>query len=139
LYYSNTENKRIKDSCAIVNDEFFFKGNIDKPTVGYLQLKEVTRNESNSTNFFMEPVKMTVNLKLYEFRDAKVTGSKIQKEYEALTQSKKPVEAKYKKQLDSLRTEKDHEKNAEIRERLAPYFSEMDQKDYIFFDKHQQS
>jgi len=49
------------------------------------------------------------------------------------------VEANYQKQLDSLRTEKDHEKSAAIRERLAPYFSGMDQKDFIFFDRHPRS
>src|SRR5215212_1707772 len=87
----------------------------------------------------MEPVAMEINVTLNDFRSADITGSQIQKEYAALTKTKKAVEEKYKKQLDSLRTEKDHEKNAEIRERLAPYFAEMDGKDYEFFNKHPQS
>jgi len=49
------------------------------------------------------------------------------------------LDTKYKKQLDSLRTEKDHEKNAEIRERLAPFFNETTHADYVFFHKHPQS
>jgi len=52
LYYSDPENKRIKDSCEIVNGRFSFKGNIKEPSMAYLQLKEEKRNELNSTSVF---------------------------------------------------------------------------------------
>ena len=139
LYYNDFENKRVKDSSNIVNGTFSFKGKIDQPVMGYLQLKEENRTEFNSANFFLEPSVMTANLKSNEFRKATFTGSKTQNEYVKLTKSKEPVEAKYSKQLDSLRTQKDHDKSAEIRERLSPYFSEMNEKDFEFFRRHPQS
>ncbi len=136
LYYSDNENKRVKDSSILVNGNFSFKGKISEPTMAYLQLKEEKRNELNSGSIFLEPAVMKAGIKLNDFRNANVEGSDTHKQYMALARSKKLVEGKYQKQLDSLRTEKDHEKNAEIRERLAPYFVEMDQQDYIFFNKH---
>ena len=139
LYYPDNENKRVKDSSVLVNGIFSFKGKINEPTMAYLQLKEEKRNELNSGNIFLEPAVMTAAIKLNDFRNARVEGSATHEQYMMLANSKKRVEAKYQKQLDSLRTEKDHEKNAEIRERLAPYFAEMDQQDYIFFNKHPQS
>jgi len=139
LYYSDNENKRVKDSSVLVNGNFSFRGKISEPTMAYLQLKEEKRNELNSGSIFLEPAMMKVGVKLNNFRNAAVEGSGSHKQYMTLMDSRKRVETKYQKQLDSLRTEKDHEKNAEIRERLAPYFAEMDQQDYIFFNKHPQS
>jgi len=139
LFYSDKENKRVKDSSVLVNGNFSFRGKISEPTMAYLQLKEEKRNELNSGSIFLEPAMMKVGVKLNNFRNAAVEGSGSHKQYMTLMDSRKRVETKYQKQLDSLRTEKDHEKNAEIRERLAPYFAEMDQQDYIFFNKHPQS
>ena len=139
LYYANNEDARIKDSSQLLNGNFSFKGNISHPTIAYLQLKENKRNESNSTNFFLEPTVITVNLKFNEFRTTKITGLTTQNEYAQLEVAKLAMEAKYKKQLDSLSSEKDHENNAEIRDRLAPYFSEMDQLDIAFVRSHPQS
>src|SRR5258705_6034029 len=81
LYYSDDENRRIKDSSAVKNSSFSFKGKIKEPTMAYLQLKEEKRNENNSASFFIEPSVMTVNVKVNEFRKAEVAGSKTQVEY----------------------------------------------------------
>lgn len=139
LYYSNGEGKRIKDSSEIKDGLFSFKGTVSEPGMAYLQLKEEKRNELNSANLFLEPGAIKVAAKLNEFRYATTSGSALQKDYAGLIASKKAVEAKYQKQLDSLRTEKDHEKNAEIRERLAPYFREMAETDFHFFRNRPQS
>lgn len=139
LYYSAREGKRVKDSSEIKQGMFSFKGLVNEPTMAYLQLKEEKRNEANSATFFLEPADIKMAAKLDGFRYATTSGSALQKDYTGLTASKKMIEAKYQKQLDSLRTEKDHEKNAEIRERLAPYFREMDETDFQFFRLHPQS
>ena len=141
LSYPGKDGKNIKDSCAIRNGHFEFKGNVSGPTMASLNGKLQTRSvgDPNYTNFFLEPGNMTITVRANDFKKAKYTGSKVQNEYLALSEAKKRVEAKYQKQLDSLRTEKDHEKNAEIRERLAPYFAEMDVQDYIFFKRHPKS
>lgn len=139
LYHTGPGEKRMKDSTAIVNGSFRFTGNITEPDMAYLSLKEEKRNEANSTSFFIEPKSMQIELTPGAFDDAKITGSTMQDQYAALVLAKKQVEIKYMKQLDSLRTEKDHDKNAEIRERLAPYFSESNQEDFKFFAKYPSS
>lgn len=141
LSYVNSDGKGVKDSSAINNGSFEFKGKIVEPTMATLNGKMQTRSvgDPNYTNFFLEPGAMTIAVEDKNFKNAKYTGSKTQEGYQSLTTAKSRVEEKYRKQLDSLRTERDHEKNAEIRERLAPYFAEMDQQDYIFFDKNPQS
>jgi thiol-disulfide isomerase/thioredoxin len=141
LNYPDKDGKGVRDSVAIVNGSFEFKGNINAPTMANLNGRTQTRSvgDPNYTSFFLEPGNMTVAVEEKNFKTAKYTGSKTQQDYESLTKSKNKVEAKYKLQLDSLRTEKDHDKNAEIRERLAPYFEEMDQADYVFFEKYPQS
>jgi thiol-disulfide isomerase/thioredoxin len=135
------KDKSVKDSSVIRNGDFEFKGNITGPVMASLNGKVKTRSvgDPNYTTFFIEPGNMTITVKADDFKNAKYAGSKVQNEYLDLSESKKRVEAKYQKQLDSLRTEKDHEKNAEIRERLAPYFADMDREDYNFFDKHPKS
>jgi len=139
LSYTGSDNKRVKDSAIIQHDGFFFAGNIAGPTMAYLELKQETGNEANGVNIFLEPVVMAINVILNDFRNAAVAGSHTQDEYAWLAQSKKPIEAKYKKQRDSLRTEQDHDIKAGIRERLAPYFKELDQADVAFFKKHPSS
>lgn len=139
LNYSGINETAIRDSVALINGSFSFKGRINNPILAYLWLKEKKRSEFNSTNIFLEPTKMTIKLKYNDFRNAIVSGSKSHNEYAALERTKIPIEAKYKKQLDSLRSETNHEKRAEIRERLAPCFSERMQMDYRFFERHPQS
>jgi thiol-disulfide isomerase/thioredoxin len=141
LVYPGADGKNIKDSSPVKNNAFEFAGNIKEPVMAMLNGKIQTRSVSDPdfTYIFLEPSAMTITLKEKDFKKALVTGSKTQEEYESLTKMKNAVEEKYKKQLDSLRIERDHEKNAAIRERLAPYFAESDQQDYIFFNKHPRS
>jgi thiol-disulfide isomerase/thioredoxin len=139
LYYTNAAGISVKDSTVLQNGGFSFTGNVAEPSMAYISLQEHVRNDAHSVNLFIEPATMTIMLPLQHFRDAVVTGSRTQEEYAVLLKSKKPIEAKYKKQLDSLRSEKDHDKAAEIRGRLAPYFAEMNEADFSFFKKHPSS
>jgi len=139
LSYRGLKGTTVKDSASLKNSTFLFNGEIDIPTIAFLTLKEDKRNGLNSTSIFIEPTAMKINLKINEFSHATVKGSKTQTEFFLLQQSKNHITEKYKKQLDSLQTEKDHTKNAEIRERLAPYFREIYQKDFVFFDKNPKS
>lgn len=139
LYYTNAEEKQVKDSATVENGRFVFNGNINGPVMAGLQLKEEKIYNKNVAIFFMEPSQMTVTLVLNKFEEFRLTGSKTQNEYVILSNSKKAIQKKYKKQLDSLRTEKNHERSAEIKEHLAPYFSAMDKTDHVFFNKHPQS
>jgi len=141
ISYLGAENKNIKDSCAIKNGSFEFKGTIDGPVMASLNGKVQTRSVSdpNFTNLFLQPGNIEITIEEKDYKHAKFNGASIQNEYIALNKQRELVENKYKLQLDSLRIEKNPEKNAEIRERLAPYFAAMDAQDYIFFEAHPQS
>jgi len=141
LTYPGSDGKSVKDSSAIRNGNFEFKGNLTVPVMASLYGKIQSRSvgDPDYTNFFLEPKNITINVEEKKFKTAKFIGSKLQDEYQSLSRLKSKVEKKYRTQLDSLRTEKDAEKNAAIRERLAPYFAEMDEQDYVFFDKHPKS
>ena len=141
LGYIGKDGKRITDSSALKNSEFLFIGEINEPTMAWLAGNTTSRSidDPNATTIFLEPGFMTIVLKPGNFKNAKVSGSNAQEEYKKLNDLKESISLKWKKQLDSLRTEKDDEKNAAIRERLSPYFDEMRQADYDFFDKHPQS
>ena len=141
ISYQGSDNKNVKDSCGIRNGSFEFKGTIDVPVMASLNGKVQTRSVSdpNYTNFFLQPGTIEIKVEEKDFKHAKYNGASIQNEYIALSKLREQVENKYKQQLDSLRTERDPEKNAAIRERLAPYFKAMDAQDYNFFEAHPQS
>ncbi len=138
LTYTGGDGEVKRDTSAISNGQFAFSGNISEPVMASLTGRVTSRgmDDPNFTNFFIEPGTINIKLKADDFKKIEVSGSKSQSEYAVLYKAKRAVENKYKIQLDSLRTEKDHEKNAAIRERLAPYFAEGDAEDYKFFSAH---
>lgn len=139
LYYEGTDGNRLKDSATLQNGQFKFSGNINGPAMAYIGLKEDTRNEANSTNIVLEPAPMEIGLEYQQFSKAVLTGSATQLQQNELQAAKQKIQAKYQVLLDSLGTEKDKEKNAAIRERLAPYFQETKEVDIRFFDANPQS
>jgi thiol-disulfide isomerase/thioredoxin len=142
LYYSNSNHAREKDSAAITNGKFSFRGKIDQPTMAYLVLKEETRNQYNSTSFFMEPAVMTVVLPVNKFSDAKFTGSKTQKEFAVLQGKKQKVEERWKIVMDTL-SAVNKRSNVEFQKLkdwvLTPYEAEAKEIDHAFFAAHPQS
>ena len=142
LYYSNSKGARVKDSSIISNGKFSFKGKIDEPTMAYLALKEETRNQNHSTDFFMEPSVMTVTLPLNKFSDAKFTGSKTQAQYAALQTKKQKIQDRWKVVMDTL-SAVNKRSNVQFQELknwvLQPYHAEMEELDYAFFASHPQS
>jgi thiol-disulfide isomerase/thioredoxin len=133
------------DSCLIPDGHFLLKGTLDAPGTAYITLRtpgapaDRKKQEANSTMLFLSPASMDLILAEDDFAHARLTGSPSQDEYVTVQEAKQRVEERYKVQLDSMMNEKDHEKAAAIRERLAPYFAEMAQKDYDFFSGHPQS
>lgn len=142
LYYSNNNNERVIDSAAISNGQFSFRGKINEPTMGYLVLKEETRNQNNSTSFFMEPAAMTVTVPLNKFSDAKFTGSKTENEYASLQTKKQKIEERWKVVMDTL-SAVNKRSNVEFQKLkdwvLTPYQAEAKEVDYGFFAAHPQS
>lgn len=141
LSYPLEDGTMKRDSAKIINSKFRFTGELPQSTIASLSGKTVSRSVSdpNFTMFFLEPASMSISVVANEFKKATIKGSRWQDEYALLNKSKQAIEDKYSRQLDSLRTERDHEKNAAIRERLAPYFDEQNQADYQFIQTHPHS
>lgn len=79
--------KRIKDSCELKQESFYFKGDISEPTWGILRGNSKIMDDEENPNivdFFLEPTTMTATIKYDDFKEIKVTGSKTQFEYEML-------------------------------------------------------
>ena len=128
-----------RDTATVNNGIFSFTVQLAEPVMASLSgnIKSRGVDDPNFTGFFVEPRKdITIHLVADHFKEAIIQGSSIQDEYAQLLKAKQVITGRYQQQLDSLRTERDHEKNAAIRERLAPYFNEMDEEDYRFFSEH---
>jgi thiol-disulfide isomerase/thioredoxin len=103
--------KRIKDSCELKQESFYFKGNINEPTWAFLRGNSKIMDDAENPNivdFFLEPTTMTATVQYDHFKEIKITGSKTQLEYEML-----------QKQYDSI------DKNSDS---LYEKFSNLNQK-----------
>lgn len=142
LYYNNDSNERIKDSATLNNEKFSFRGNINEPSMGYLELKEEKRNPKNSVGFFIEPSIMSVTLEAGKFHNAKFTGSATQDEYASLESKKQVVAERWQVVMDTL-SAVNKRSNTEYQELkdwvLQPYLAEMNELDLNFFTNHPQS
>jgi thiol-disulfide isomerase/thioredoxin len=79
--------KRIKDSCELKQESFYFKGNINEPTWAFLRGNSKIMDDAENPNivdFFLEPTTMTATVQYDHFKEIKITGSKTQLEYEML-------------------------------------------------------
>ncbi len=142
LYYPGADDRQIDDSARTSNGQFTFKGSIDAPQAAWIVLNTTTdriKQQANTGEFFISPGNMDITLVQDDFAHGLMTGSASNDEFRSLRGSYEPVTAKYKIQRDSLVKEKDHDKAAAIRERLAPYYEAMRQKDYDFFNAHPRS
>lgn len=141
LAYTNQKDERITDSTKVSNGQFLFEGNVSGPVMAYLYLKKGGRNE-NSVSFFIEPVSMSVDLKLNDFKNAIISGSKTQNEYSELTSEKQKVTNRWTIVMDTL-TAVNKRSNFEYQELknwvLTPYNAEMDELDFAFFKKYPKS
>lgn len=97
LGYVDKDGKDIKDSCLLRTGNFYFKGNISEPTMAYLKgnLKFMDDAENpNITDFYLEPKNMTALLSYNHFKQAKITNSKTQLEYEKLNKQYATIDKK---------------------------------------------
>ena len=87
------DGKMLKDSIAIVNGKFTYKGTVAEPTKVYLSLnKDGNSDESNNAiAVFIEPGSMTIRLRKDHFDEAVMTGSGTQLENDELNRLKKTV------------------------------------------------
>ena len=79
-------NELINDTIAVINGEFRTKGIISNPVEVYLRgnIKKRGTSDPNYFSFFLEPKIIKISLIEDKFKEAKVTGSITQNEYEKL-------------------------------------------------------
>jgi thiol-disulfide isomerase/thioredoxin len=83
-YYDDVLQLGKSDSSFIKNGLFSFSGKLKEPTVAFISLTKREAFGLNSTNIFLEPCKMYIEIKLNKFANAHLTGSGIQNDYEEL-------------------------------------------------------
>src|SRR5258705_13363584 len=92
--YIRANGEYLTDSTVITNGRFSFKDNLSAPTRGFLHLKENKypgiKNPSAIT--FIEPGTMTISLQAGQFNKAKITGSKVQADYDILQAQMNKIE-----------------------------------------------
>jgi len=135
----------------VVKQQFLLKGNIKEPVMAGMYFKNageiIPREmvEGRRLAFYLEPgtgtetKKITVTGDPQKVNEMKISGSKTQREFEELNAETAAVRKEMEPVLIALRKEKDHEKNAEIREQLTPFNERITKITYQFFLDHPNS
>jgi thiol-disulfide isomerase/thioredoxin len=155
LHYSDMDDKYVRDSSVVTNGDFSFTGSIMTPTRAYVELKGDKIN--NGGEIYLEPVPMTMRVKVNDFKEVELTGSKtqlelkeLQRRKESIFKERQPLADEYTKlngilikavkrkaPEDSITLMKE-EVNA-FREKFAPFSERINKIDYDFFVKHPNS
>lgn len=141
LSYSNAEGKSINDSAALKEGNFIFRGTIDGPTRAMLgsNSQGYYYGDPNFTEIYIEPAAMKVTVSRDAFKDAKLTGSKAQKEHEELQQQVNKITNRWKIVMDTL-TAVNKRSNVEYQELknwvLKPYEQELSEISMAFLNKY---
>ncbi len=135
LNYLNSKGVQVSDSCLLTNGIFSFKGNIEEPTIATIS------NKVSSRDFFIEPASI-IKIEGTNFMQAKIIGSKTQNEYEKLNTNLQKVKNRWTIVMDTLKAA-NKRSNAEFQKLkgwvLIPYFKEIKDLEYTFYDKHPES
>ncbi|NLR59180.1 AhpC/TSA family protein [Chitinophaga polysaccharea] len=147
------------DSVLSKDGKFTFTGKLVQPVEGrmYLDKKAAMYGEGDMTNFFMESTTMQLTAINGKLKGAKLTGSKTQQEQDKLEAMRAPVMAKLKPLSDAynngnkeymadMRAKKSEdamkplkEKLDAIKEKMEPYYGEMEKIDKAFIDQYPDS
>ncbi len=148
--------ERRTDSTKLQNGRFTFSGLLNGPAMSSLMLERPSEMsyDADYASLFLEPAKMTVTLKKGALRKAKLKGSRPQDDMELLEESRKPVNvhlaplsAEYNKlnneYIAARRAKKDSATQAEliarldkVKEKMEPYYEQIDAIDKDFIAKH---
>ena len=73
LNYAGADGKTVKDSSAIKNGSFEFKGQLQGPVMANMNGKVQSRSvgDPNFTNFFLEPSAITIEVEEKNFKSGK--------------------------------------------------------------------
>ncbi len=159
LSYLSANGKPVKDSSAIVNGTFEFKGELTEPVMAYFSGSVKSRNydDPNLSNFYLEPGMLYLTVTAGDFKNLKLRGSKTQDELYALELTKASVKKELEPFSTAYQVANDHyiqamrdkkpetelnelkEKAVAIRERMEPYSDRMGILDLAFIKSHPNS
>ena len=151
ISYRPTGGKYIIVAVPVLGQKFTFSGNTTEPEGAAILFKNTGEvisprmQEGKSIRIYVEPgtaakpVVITMTGDAAELDKIKVQGSKTQDEYELLKNNTAGVRKEMEPVLVTLRNEKDHEKQAEIREQLSPFQNRIKKITYQFFMDHPNS
>lgn len=93
LEYRNKSNKNITDTVYLKNGKFLFRGTINEPTMAWLsgEVKSSDVEDVNRSRIFLEPAKMTIWLSENKFKEARMSGSYTQQQWDSLKKLLQPV------------------------------------------------
>lgn len=141
LSYTNSEGKYIRDSAALNNGVFRLEGSVSEPTMAYFNGKVASRSmeDPNSTSFFLEPNNMRLTASVGQFKQAKISGSKTQVDYDAYQKPLLKVRDRWKLVMDTL-SAVNKRSNFEYQELkdwvLTPYNAEIRELETAFIRSH---
>lgn len=141
LRYMNKEGKYVNDSTALHNGAFRFSGQVAEPTMAGFSGKMKSRgtDDPNYTSVFIEPGNLHIIVADQAFKEAKMTGSVAQQEYESLRTQQAKVEKRWAVVMDTLHAV-NKRSNFEYQELknwvLVPYSEEMREIRTAFIKKY---
>ncbi|RXK86953.1 TlpA disulfide reductase family protein [Filimonas effusa] len=141
LSYQNAAGKQVKDSSQLQNGSFRFTGNIPGPIMAYFNGKLQSRlmDDPNFTAFFIEPTAMRVLVADQDYKNARITGSASQAEYQQLQAKQELLKRRWTVVMDTLH-EVNKRSNVAYQELknwvLVPYYQEMEEITNGFIEAH---
>ncbi len=141
LSYTGKDGKYVRDTAVVNDGSFMFKGFVAEPTMASLSGKTTTRSmdDPNTTNFFIEPATMQITVTANAFRQAKITGSKTQTEYELLQKPLTKIRERWKVVMDTLSAvnKRSNWQYQELKDWvLQPYNAEIRELEMAFINSH---
>lgn len=141
LQYADADGKSKKDSSAIQNGKFGFKGQIQGPQFAYLSGNIAARSidDPNNTTLFIEPANMKIVVKYNAFKEAKLTGSVSHNDFMVLQSKRDKIQKRWKIIMDTL-SAVNKRSNVAYQEMkdwvLKPYYAEIGEIDNDFLKTH---
>lgn len=135
-YFDNNSDKVVNDSSSVLKGKFNFEGSLTDPMVSFIKLYRGGTLGPNSTEFFLEPSRMVITLKLNDFKNSSAIGSLTEIDFENLRNTGNKIIERYKTTLDEFAGENFKGNKDSLNNLLMPLRDSLKQLDYAFFLQH---
>lgn len=159
MSYPRSEDKYTRDSAVVKEGRFIFKGTVPGPVSGniYLDRQLIMNATADIADVFLQPGNMSITMEKGKLRDAKLQGSAVQDEMTQLKKERAPIQEKLRpfsiafdegnnRYIDAMRAKKDDavlkamsDSLNGIKEKMEPYYEQMNKIDEAFIEKHPSS